>query len=109
MEGMPKDELRPEKSRWMCFRTGVQLPSAPPKYQLIPPDTGRYLLFLTDFCNGKRGFKISVDIPVDIFFGLMLHYKQARGAGRKSPAPAPDDTGIRLSGAAVHRRTGLPI
>lgn len=54
-------------------------------------------------------FKISVDIPVDLLFELMLHYKQARGAGRKRPAPVPDDTGIRLSGAAVHRRTGLPI
>ena len=109
MEGMQKDKLRPEKSRWMCFRTGVQLPSAPPKFQLIPPDTGRYLLFLAGFCNGKRCFKISVDIPVDLLFELMLHYKQARGAERKRPAPAPDDTGIRLSGAAVHRRTGLPI
>ena len=53
-------------------------------------------MLLTGFCNGKRRF----GIPVDILFELMLHYKQARGVGRKAPDPAFDDTGIRLSSAA---------
>lgn len=92
-----------------CEGCSSLVADAPPKYQLIPPYNRRYLLFLTGFYNGKRCCKISVDILLDLHFQLMLHYKQARGAGRKSLAPAPDDTGIRLSGAAVHRRTGLPI
>ena len=41
MEGMQKDKLRPEKSRWMCFRTGVQLPSAPPEEEASNSSSSR--------------------------------------------------------------------
>ena len=34
---MSKDKLRPEKSLWICFRTGVQLPSSPPKHAVSEP------------------------------------------------------------------------
>lgn len=85
----------------MCFRTGVQLPSAPPTFQLIPSDNRWYLLFLSGFCNIKCCLKISVDIPVDYGFELMIHYKQGtpKAKMRKSEPPATD-TGIRSSGAA---------
>ena len=74
---------------------------APPTFQPIPPDNRWYLLFLSDFCNAKCGLKISVDIPVDYGFELMLHYKQGtpKAKMRKSEPPATD-TGIRSSGAA---------
>ena len=58
-------------------------------------------MFFAGFCNRKRCFEISVDIPVDYGFELMIHYKQGtpKAKIRKSEPPATD-TGIRSSGAA---------
>lgn len=59
---MLKDKLRPEKSLWMRFRTGVQLPSSPPCkdayfdtmgieicvliFCLKPPETAEFITLL---------------------------------------------------------------